>query len=87
MNQRTRTLNRKNQGVQLAGLLLWRAGLILAGATAAFRVARFLLRFIDLPTQIEIGVALFIVGVGCVGLSLVMERIVDYRSEEDLRQL
>ena len=74
------------QAVQLVGLLLWRFGLILASATALYRTARFLLQFIDLPTQLEIGAGLLLTGFVFVIASLVMERLVDIRSEGDLNQ-
>ena len=74
------------RSTQLAGLLLWRFGLLLAGATALYRTTRFLMTFIDLPTQLEIGIGLLICGAVLVMASLVMERIVDMRSEGDLRQ-
>ena len=76
----------KQKSLQLVGLLLWRAGLLLAAATALYRTARFLLRFIELPLQLEIGVALIAVGAAFVMISLLMERWNDYRAEGDLSQ-
>ena len=74
------------RNVQLAGLFLWRLGLIIAGTTAVFRTARFALRFIELPTQLEIGAGLLISGLVLFVASFVMERLVDARSEGDLKR-
>lgn len=74
------------RSIQLVGLLLWRFGLILASITALYRMARFLLQFIELPIQLEIGVGLLLTGFTLVLASLVMERVVDARSEGDLSQ-
>ena len=72
------------QRTQLVGLLLWRVGLIVAGGWAGFEVARSLLRFVDFPAQIEIGLGLGFVGFAFVMLSLILERIADRRLEGDL---
>lgn len=74
------------RSVQLAGLLLWRFGLLVAGATALYRTTRFFMKFIDLPLQLELGASLVASGFVLVIVSLVMERIVDSRSEGDLRR-
>ena len=73
------------KSTQLAGLLLWRFGLMLAGATALYRTAKFLMTFVDLPLQLEIGIGFLICGAFLFLLSLVMERVVDMRNEGDLR--
>ena len=67
------------QPIQLTGLLLWRFGLLLAGATAVYRTAKFLLRFIDLPVQLEIGVGLVFAGVVFFMASILMEQVSDER--------
>ena len=74
------------KSTQLAGLLLWRFGLLLAGATALYRTVKFLMTFVDLPLQLEIGIGFLICGAFLFLLSLVMERVVDMRSEGDLRK-
>ena len=74
----------KHSGLQLAGLFLWRFGLLLAGATALYNAIEFILRFVDFPLQIEIGVGLALAGVVCVAISFIIERIRDYRAEGDL---
>ena len=72
------------KSTQLAGLLLWRFGLLLAGATALYRTAKFVMTFVELPLQLEIGIGFLLCGAILFLLSLVMERIVDMRSEGDL---
>ena len=72
--------------IHMCGLLLWRGGLILAGATALFEIARLVLRFIDLPLQLEIGFGLLITGLAAIILSLIIERIQDSRTEGDLTE-
>jgi len=71
-----------NQTTQLTGLLLWRFGLLLAGATAIYRTARFLLQFIELPVQLEIGLGLLFGGGVFFMASIVMEQLKDGRHEE-----
>jgi hypothetical protein len=70
----------------LLGLFLWRGGLLLAGVAAAVESMRLLLRFVDLPDQLEIGVALVLAGAALVLLSLILERAADRRLEGDLRE-
>jgi len=68
------------------GLILWRGGLLLAGATLLFEAVRWVLRFIDLPAQIEIGLGCLLAGMALVLLSVILERIQDYRAEGRLRE-
>lgn len=72
------------KSTQMAGLLLWRFGLMLAGATALYRTTKFLMTFVDLPLQLEIGIGFLVCGTFLFAMSLVMERIVDMRSEGEL---
>jgi hypothetical protein len=69
----------KQTTIQLTGLLLWRFGLLLASATAVYRIAKFLLKFIDLPVQLEIGVGLIFSGAMFFMASILMEQISDGR--------
>ena len=69
------------QTTQLSGLLLWRFGLLLAGATGVYRIAKFLLRFFDLPAQLEIGIGLLFAGAVFFMASILMEQISDRRRE------
>lgn len=70
----------------LIGLLLWRGGLLLVGATALFEAVRLLLRFVDLPAQLEIGLGFLASGIVLVFLALVLERVRDYRAEGNLQE-
>ena len=64
------------------GLILWRGGLLLAGGWAAFRSLRFALQFIEMPVEIEIGLALLLAGLVFVLVSLVQENVADARQPE-----
>ena len=71
---------------QVVGALLWRGGLLLAAATALFESARWILRLVDIPPQLEIGFGLLLSGFVLVMVSLIVERIKDSRLESDLRE-
>jgi hypothetical protein len=92
LNLRSMTSQRKRhefstkQSTQLVGLLLWRFGLLLASAAGLYRVTKFLMQFVELPKQLEIGIGLMICGAFLFAVSMVMERIVDSRSEGHLGQ-
>ena len=70
----------------MLGLLMWRAGLMLAAATGLYRTTRFLLQFVDLPMQLEIGAGLIFSGVVVFMASIIGERYADIRAEGDLNQ-
>ena len=53
-------------------------------ATGLFEGARFLLRFVDLPLQLEIGFGLGCAGAALVTTSFILERVHDLRAEGDL---
>ena len=74
------------KSIQLAGLLLWRFGMLLAGATALYRISKLILQFIDLPIQIEIGIGLIFSGIVVFATSLILERIQDSRTEGALTE-
>lgn len=74
----------KHQAARLVGLVMWRAGLLLAASSALYNTIKFALRFIDLPTQLEIGIGLIASGCVFVVSSFIMERVIDYRGEGDL---
>ena len=65
---------------------MWRGGLLLLGVTAALEIMRSLLRFMDVPGQVELGVAFILTGLALVIVSLIMERIHDARSEGYLHE-
>jgi len=72
--------------VHRVGMLLWRGGLLLLAGAAAVEIMRSLLRFIDIPGQVEIGAAFVLAGLALVIVSLIMERVEDARSEGYLRE-
>lgn len=74
------------RAIHLVGLVLWRGGLILAAAVILFQTARWILRFVEIPLQLEIGSALLLSGMALVLLSVVLERVMDYRKEGGLRE-
>ena len=76
--------NRGVRTLRLAGLVLWRSGLLLVGAYSFFRVARLVLRFVELPPELELGLGLALAGAALVLVSLVWERIQDLKTEGDL---
>ena len=69
---------------QLVGFVFWRCGLMLVAGYSTLRIARLALRYVDLPAQLDLGLALTIAGAVLVLGSLVAERIVDARAEEGL---
>ncbi len=71
---------------QVVGALLWRGGLLLTAAATLFESARWILRLVDIPPQLEIGFGLLLSGFVLVMVSLVVERIKDSRLESDLRE-
>ena len=65
---------------------MWRGGLLLLAVAAALEIMRALLRFMDVPGQVELGVAFVLTGLVLVIVSLIMERIQDARSEGYLHE-
>jgi hypothetical protein len=63
------------------GLVLWRGGLLLVAAVLLYESTSWLLQFIDLPVQLGVGLALVATGVLLVLISLIAERVRDYRAE------
>ena len=72
--------------VHRAGMLLWRGGLLVLAIAAAVEIMRSLLRFVDVPGQVELGMAFVLAGLALVIVSLIMERVKDARSEGYLRE-
>ena len=72
--------------VQVAGYLLWRGGLLLAGAGSLYSVSRWVLAFWFLPAMVASGISLVLAGLVLVVVSLVLERRADDRDrQQDLR--
>lgn len=74
------------RSVQLVGMILWRGGLLVAGAAALLEVSRRALKFVDIPPQLELGFALALAGLAMVIVSLILERIRDAKGEKELRE-
>ncbi len=58
----------------------------MATAAALFEIARQVLKYIEIPTQLEVGFGLALAGCTLVIFSLIFERIGDARTEGDLRE-
>jgi len=71
---------------QLVGMLLWRGGLVFVACYSGYRGFRELVRWVELPLQLEVGVAVGLTGLALVIASLVMERVRDARKEGDLSE-
>ena len=69
--------------MQLVGFLCWRSGLLLVASYGTFRIARLVLRHVDIPGQLQVGLSLTLAGMTLVLASLVQERLVDLRGEEE----
>ena len=69
--------------VHLIGLILWRGGVLLAGMFVFYEAARYVLLFVSLPRQVEVGLALILVGAAFVIASLIVERVEDARQERE----
>ena len=74
------------RSTHLIGLFLWRGGLLLAGAAAAYETARLLLRLIDVPAELTVGLALLLAGFVFLLGSLVAERQQDAKLEQGLTE-
>ena len=73
------------RGVQLAGFILWRGGLMLVGGWTLYESWGWVLRDLDLPRQLDIGFGLGLTGAGFVLASLLLERIEDIKKENARR--
>lgn len=72
--------------VQLVGFLCWRSGLILVASYGSFRVARLVLRSVEIPEQLKVGLSLTLAGSALVLASLIQERAHDARLERGLSE-
>lgn len=66
--------------MHLVGLMLWRGGVLLAAAVAAYEVARVVLAFLDLPETLKLGGGLVLSGLFLVLASLILENRQDARA-------
>ena len=59
----------------MVGVLMWRGGLIFVAAYTFYWGSWRLIRMLDWPAQITVGLAVALAGLGLVMVSLIMERI------------
>lgn len=71
---------------QLFGLLLWRAGLLLAASYTGFRAVRLAWGHLDLPPLVDWGLGCVATGVLLVAASFIAERMHDSREEGSLAE-
>ena len=76
------TYSREVKKAQILGLVLWRGGLLLVGATALYYGARQLLRFVELPLTLQVGGSLILAGVILVLASMIMENVAETRGDK-----
>lgn len=71
---------------QILGLVLWRGGLLLVGASALYYGARQILQFVDLPLTLQVGGSLILAGLTLVLASMIMENVAESRSDASRRE-
>lgn len=69
---------------RMVGVVLWRGGLAFVAAYTFYWGSWRLIRMLDWPAQITVGLAVASAGLGLVMVSLVMERVRAARTEGDL---
>jgi hypothetical protein len=72
--------------IQVVGAFLWRGGALLAVVWGLFESARWIWRLVDVPAQVELGLGLVTSGFAMLVVSLILERVEDYRAERDLQE-
>jgi len=69
---------------RMVGVVLWRGGLAFVAAYTFYLGSWRLIRMLDWPAQITVGLAVAAAGLGLVMISLILERIRAARSEGNL---
>lgn len=69
---------------RMAGVVLWRGGLAFVAGYTFYLGSWRLIRLLDWPAQITVGLALALAGLGLVMVSLILERMRAVRMEGDL---
>jgi hypothetical protein len=72
--------------IHVLGLVLWRGGILVVAAVLLYESVSWILRFVDLPVQLGVGLGLVTTGGLLVLVSLIAERVQDYRAEGDVRR-
>ena len=71
---------------QMVGALLWRGGIVFAAVAGTVESARWILRLVNVPDEVELGLGLLVSGFVLLLASLLFERIQDYRTETSLSE-
>lgn len=69
---------------RMAGVVLWRGGLAFVAAYTFYLGFWRLIRMLDWPAQITVGLALALAGLGLVMVSLILQRLQAARTEGNL---
>jgi hypothetical protein len=77
--------SRNRSAGQLAGLILWRAGLLLIAGWSLYESLKRLFALVDFPAQVEVGMGLCMAGATFVIASYILEQLKDYQVEGDLK--
>lgn len=70
----------------MVGAFLWRGGAVVAVLAGLVESARWVLRLIEVPRELQLGLGLLMSGFFLLVASLIAERIKDYRAESDLSE-
>jgi len=68
----------------MAGVVMWRGGLVFVAAYTFYLGSWRLIRLLDWPAQITVGLAVAAAGLGLVMVSLILERMRSARTEGNL---
>lgn len=78
----------KNKGAierwRMAGVVMWRGGLVFVAAYTFYLGSWRIIRLFDWPAQITVGLAVAAAGLGLVMVSLILERMRSARTEGNL---
>lgn len=69
---------------RMVGVVLWRGGLAFVAGYTFYLGSWRLIRMLDWPAQITVGLALALAGLGLVMVSLILERVRAARTEGNL---
>ena len=69
---------------RMAGVVMWRGGLVFVAAYTFYWGSWRLIRLLDWPPQITVGLAVALAGLGLVMVSLILERVRAAKTEGNL---
>lgn len=90
MNSPHNTSGRGRAVSERVGFYMWRGGLIFCAVYAAYESVAWIVDAIielGVPLQIAFGVAFLVVGFGMLLGSLIVERVIDARAEQGLKDM